>query len=71
MVNCCISRNIELEELTLEEFRSFSQYIEEDVYGFIELEGCLSRRNTAGGPSSQQVSEAVKQGKKFLKDFVE
>ena len=70
LVSFCIALNKELEELTLEEFKSFAPCIEEEIYKFIELEACLSRRNTAGGPSAQQVKEALEQGGKLMKDFI-
>jgi argininosuccinate lyase len=69
MVNYCITRDIELEELTLEEFKSYASCIEEDIYEFIELEGCVSRRNTEGGPSAQQVRAAIEHGRTQMKGF--
>ncbi|MHB1392119.1 MAG: argininosuccinate lyase [Clostridia bacterium] len=71
IVSFCIARNKELEELTLDEFKSFTPCVEEEIYKFIELETCLLRRNTAGGPSAQQVKRAIEQGRKMMKDFVE
>jgi len=71
IVNFCVMQNKELEELTLEEYKSFASCIEEEIFGFIELDACLSRRNTAGGPSAQQVKGAVEQGRKLMENFIE
>ncbi|HYF81480.1 MAG TPA: argininosuccinate lyase [Clostridia bacterium] len=69
IVSFCIARDKELEELTLEEFRSFAPCIQQEIYRFIELGACLSRRNTTGGPSAQQINGAVEQGRKLVEDF--
>jgi argininosuccinate lyase len=47
IVSYCIALDKELEELTLEEFRSFAPCIEAEIYKYIGLEACLSRRKTA------------------------
>jgi argininosuccinate lyase len=67
----CIAQDRELEELTLEEFRSFTPCIGQEIYRFIELDACLLRRNTVGGPSAKQVKGAVELGRKLVKDFIE
>lgn len=71
IVSFCIALEKELEELSLEEFRSFAPCIEEEIYDFISLEACLARRNTIGGPSAERVIEAVMRGRKLLKSFGE
>lgn len=71
IVNFCIAKDKEPGELSLDEFKSFAPFIEEGIYEFIELEGCLERRNTKGGPAEQRVRQAVENGKVFLKNFME
>ncbi|HYE80677.1 MAG TPA: argininosuccinate lyase [Clostridia bacterium] len=71
IVGYCIIGNKELEELTLDEFKSFAPCIEEEIFEFIKPEVCLSRRSTEGGPSAQRVSEAVIYGRQLIKDFME
>jgi argininosuccinate lyase len=71
LVSYCIAREKELDELSLEELKGFASCIEEDVFGFISLEACVSRRNTAGGPSAVQVNAAAEQGRKLLKGFMQ
>ncbi len=70
IVSFCIIENKEPGELSINEFKSFAPCIEEEIYEFIELEGCLTRRNIVGGPSEQQVRKAVERGKDFLDDFI-
>jgi len=71
IVNFCIIRDKEPEELTLDEFKSFASCIEEDIFEFLKLETCLARRNTLGGPSAKCVSEAIIHGREFIKCFME
>ena len=47
----CIAEGKVLEELTLEEYRLFSDLIEEDVYSEIDLATCVAKRNSEGGTS--------------------
>lgn len=71
MVKYCIANNRELIQLSMDEFRSFSCLIEEEVYEFLKPEVCLSRRDTEGGPSGQRVKEAVLHGREFINHFTE
>ena len=50
-VSYCIGRGCALEELPLDEFRQFSDLIEEDIYHRLDLKTCVERRNSAGGTS--------------------
>ncbi len=70
LVSFCIAGNKELLELSLEDFKGFSSRIEQDIFEFLKLEICLSRRNTAGGPSRERVKEAVENGRAFIKHFM-
>ena len=71
IVSYCIIWNKEPEELLPDEFKSFAPCIEEEVFEFLKLEVCLSRRNTEGGPSAQRVGEAIMCGREFIKSFME
>jgi argininosuccinate lyase len=52
-VNYCIEQGKTLESLGLEEYKSFSEVFEDDVYDFISLEECVSKRNVPGGPAEK------------------
>lgn len=71
IVSFCIAQNKELVELSLDDFKSFAPCIDEGILEFLKPEVCLSRRNTKGGPSAQQVSGAVLHGREFIKYFAE
>ncbi|MBE6949392.1 MAG: argininosuccinate lyase [Ruminococcaceae bacterium] len=68
LVNYCISSEKTLENLSLEEYKSFSPMFEEDVYNAIDLETCVNMRRSQGGPAYESVSAQVASIKKFLED---
>jgi argininosuccinate lyase len=66
MVLYCIENTKALDELTLVEFKNFSDKIGNDVYTEISLEKCVSGRNLPGGPGKDSVLASINQAKKFL-----
>ncbi|MCQ1528806.1 argininosuccinate lyase [Lutispora saccharofermentans] len=66
MVNYCIKNKKALEDLSLEELKTFNPSFESDIYEYISMESCVLRRNTAGGPSPKRVLEAIEEGKRHL-----
>ena len=58
-VRYCIDNGKKLEELTVEEFRKFSDRIGDDVYDFISIERCVERRNSIGGTSPSSTDEQM------------
>ncbi len=61
-----ISRGVEIHELSLEEIRSFSDFIEADVYDALSLEKTLATKSQAGGTSPARVREATTAARGFL-----
>jgi len=61
-----ISQDKELEALSLEEMRSFSDLIQEDIYEFISLDRMVARRNSYGGTGFENVARALETAKKEL-----
>ena len=55
LVHYCIENNTSLEKLSLDEFKQFSDLIEEDVYDAISLETCVNKRTLIGGPAPETV----------------
>ncbi|MGB7932806.1 MAG: argininosuccinate lyase [Gammaproteobacteria bacterium] len=49
----------DLSEMTLQELRTFSAVIEEDVFQVLSLEGSVAARNHPGGTAPQQVRSAI------------
>ncbi len=55
IVAYCISNNKSIEEMTITEFKEFSDLFENDIYDAISLETCVDLRNVTGGTSTWQV----------------
>ena len=58
-VRYCIEKGKKLEELSIEEFKGFSEKISDDVYDSITIEQCVERRNSIGGTSSASTDEQM------------
>lgn len=69
MVLYCINHNKAIEELTIKEFKEFSDKIEQDVYAEISLEKCISGRSLPGGPAVETVKASIESGRKFIKSL--
>lgn len=55
----CIQHNKYLLDLTLEEFRSFSMLIEEDIFRVLTPEAVVNARDVAGGTAKNRVEEQL------------
>ncbi|OSN05228.1 argininosuccinate lyase [Lonsdalea iberica] len=55
-----------LEALSLDELKTFSGVIEDDVYPILSLQSCLDKRAAQGGVSPQQVAAAIAVAKQSL-----
>ena len=58
-VRYCIDNGKKLEELSVEEFKKFSERIGDDVYDYISIERCVERRNSIGGTSPASTDEQM------------
>jgi argininosuccinate lyase len=63
-----ITRSVELDALSLEELRSFSPRIEDDVYEALSLEKTLATKSQIGGTSPERVAEALAFARSSLQD---
>ncbi len=66
MVAKAVETNRDLDEFTLEEFKEFSELIEEDIYVAIDVTTCVEERNLPGGPASAQTKAAIEKGYALL-----
>jgi argininosuccinate lyase len=66
MVLYCIENKKAIGELSMQEFKDFSDRIEEDVYNEINLEKCVSGRKLPGGPAKESVLASIESAEKFL-----
>ncbi|MBP3873103.1 MAG: argininosuccinate lyase [Lachnospiraceae bacterium] len=62
----CIDRNCALDDLTLDEFREFSDKFDEDIYEAISLKSCVERRLTEGAPGRASMERAVEEAGQYL-----
>jgi argininosuccinate lyase len=62
-----IERGVELGALSLDELRSFSIEIEQDVFDALTLEKTLATKSVAGGTAPERVAEALQVARSLLK----
>ena len=67
----CIDENKAIDDLSLDEFKSFSPFFEEDVYKAIDLITCVEERSVMGGPSSSSVQSQISLLENFLSEKME
>jgi argininosuccinate lyase len=65
----CIGKGKRLEDLSLEEYRSFSPAFDPDVYEYISVEACVARRDQPGGPAPAAVAAAIAEIAGWLEDI--
>ncbi|MBE0438365.1 MAG: argininosuccinate lyase [Gammaproteobacteria bacterium] len=66
-----IKHNKDLSELSLDELRSFSDQIDEDVFEVLTLEGSVAARDHLGGTAPNQVRSAIRYARSQRDDQVE
>jgi len=67
LVAKCIAEGKVLEELTLSEYKQFSDLFENDLYNEISLETCVEKRISEGGTSVKSVEAQIEFVKEQLK----
>ena len=68
LVLYCIDKNCALDDLSLDEFRQFSDQFDSDIYDAISLETCVEKRLTAGAPGRESMIRAIEASKQYLAD---
>jgi len=61
-----IEREVQLDDLSLDDLKSFSSLIEEDVFESLSLERTLATKSQAGGTAPDQVEEALLEARASL-----
>ena len=61
-----ISKEKALEDLSVAEFKEYSQVIEDDVYPILQLESILAKRNIKGGVAPAQTAIEIEKLKEIL-----
>lgn len=63
-----ISKDKALDELTIDEYKEFSDIIGEDIYDAISMATCVNDRKVIGGPAFDAVSAEIAEAVKFLEE---
>ena len=71
LVFYAISRDKALDDLTLEEFKSFSDVFDEDIYDAISMETCVSQRKVYGAPAKEAVLKSIEAAEKEIERLEE
>ncbi len=69
LVVYCISKDMAIDDLNIDELKKFSELFDEDVYEEISLKTCVEKRLTFGGCSETSVLKTIAEEKKFLNQF--
>ncbi|MGI6084127.1 MAG: argininosuccinate lyase [Acetivibrionales bacterium] len=69
MVAYCLNKSISIDKMTMDEFKSFSDKIEDDIYNAISLKTCVNERKIAGGPAKESVIEQIRIGREFISNL--
>ena len=59
MVLYSIQKGVALDDLTMEEFQSFSEAFEEDIYDAISIENCIKAKKSEGSTSFESVRKQL------------
>lgn len=59
MVAYCIENKTVIDALSMEEFKEFSELIEDDIYDVISLESCVNQRKLIGGPAAEAMQKVI------------
>ena len=65
IVGDLIKQNKVLEDLTIEEFKAYSNVFESDVFEAIDLVTCVNKRNSQGGTGFSEVKKQINDFKTF------
>lgn len=68
MVAYCIDNKKSLDEMTIEEYKNFSQLFEKNIYEEIAIEKCVEKRTTLGGPAELSVKAHIENVDNFIKE---
>ncbi|MCR4398692.1 MAG: argininosuccinate lyase [Firmicutes bacterium] len=66
LVRYCKERGVGFADLSLDEFRRFSEKFDRDIYDFLLPETCVRRRSSPGGTSPERVGEQIERAEKLL-----
>ena len=59
MVAYCLDKNTVIDALSMDEFKTFSDIFDKDVYDAISLETCVNMRKIVGGPAKETMKKLI------------
>lgn len=68
-VGYALENNKELHDLSLDELKSFSSLIQEDVFDTLSTAAMIDRRKSAGGTATENVRSAISDARQMLKEI--
>ena len=66
MVLYCIDHGKAIDDLSMDEFHSFSEAFDNDIYDAVSLKTCVDKRLTKGAPGAQAMEEEIRNAKAWL-----
>ena len=69
LVLYCIDKNCSIDELAIDELKSFSEMFDSDIYNAISLETCVNKRLTIGAPSPDAMKNVISINEEFIKNY--
>ncbi len=69
MVFYALENNKDLDDFSMEEFKTFSNIIEDDIYNAISMQTCVNDRRIPGGPAVETVKNAIAEAKKDIENM--
>jgi argininosuccinate lyase len=67
IVGKCVKAGLTLDEVPLEEYKSYSEIFENDLYNEISLETCIRKRISRGSTGYESVKEQIEYVEEHLK----
>jgi len=68
LVLYAIKKNVQLDELDIEELRAVSPVFNEDFFEAVSIEKCVEDRNLTGGPSADAIGLAIQEAQGYLEN---
>ncbi|MCR5103809.1 MAG: argininosuccinate lyase [Eubacterium sp.] len=66
LVLYCIDNNKALDDLSIDEFKKYSEVFEDDIYEAISLETCVNLRKTIGAPGIEAMNKVIEINERYL-----
>jgi argininosuccinate lyase len=69
MVLYCIENNKNIEDLTSEEFKSFSSFFKDDINEKVKIESCIEAKVSQGSTSTNSILLMIEKGEDFIESI--